>query len=88
VALQDRNDIVLRFSGTLRCDQERLDLVAGPARNHHLHEVGRLRVERFHDPRVLQIQFIWARGKPAPLRETPPKVGYAKRATSRTPRQL
>jgi hypothetical protein len=74
MAFQDGDDVILRFCGTLRRDQKRLDSAAGPARNHCLHEVGCFRVKRFHDPCMPPAPLICARGDPTSQRETQTKL--------------
>ena len=69
VTFQNRDDVILRFHGALRRNQERLDSVMGPAGNHYLHEVGRLGVERFHDRSMQRAPFICARGVSIAKRE-------------------
>jgi hypothetical protein len=74
VAFQDCDDVILWFCGTLRRDQKCLDSTVGPARNHCLHGVARLRVEGFHDQRMPRTLFICTRGNLRPQGETQPNV--------------
>ena len=82
MAFQDRDDVILRFCGTLRRHQQRRDSVVDPAGNHDLHLIRQFGAERFHDPRMPLIRFISPRGKPTPQRETRTKLARTVTAVS------
>jgi len=70
VAFQDGDDVVLNLRAALGRNQYDGNAIVDPAGNRDLHEIRRLRGERFHDPRMSSASLICAEGNPTPQRET------------------